>query len=79
MYDYSKLCGRIIEKYGSRMAFAKAVGIGVSALSDRLNNKTPFRQSEIRKIASADFLDIPETEIGTYFFTLSVLKMRTEE
>lgn len=77
MYDYSKLCGKIIENYGSRLAFAKAIGMGVSALSDRLNNKTPFKQSEIKKISSPEFLNIDESEIGVYFFTDLVLKMRT--
>lgn len=69
-FEYNKLVGRIVEKYGTRTAFAAAVGMTESALSARLNNKTPFSAPEISRACAA--LGIPESDISTYFFTLKV-------
>jgi len=38
-YKYRKLIGRIIETYGTRKAFAEAVGISENYLSLKLNGK----------------------------------------
>jgi hypothetical protein len=65
--DYSKLIGRIIEKFGSRTAFAEAMGWKMEALSRRLNNKTPFQTEEY--IRACELLDIQPKEIYAYFFT----------
>ena len=64
--DYSKLIGRIIEKYGSRSAFADAIGLTQEALSRRLNNGTSFRTDEY--IKACNLLDIPPKEMHLYFF-----------
>lgn len=71
-FEYSKLKGRIIEKYGTRKAFAECIGMTASALSDRLNNKVPFSAPEIARICAEDVLDIPEKDIAIYFFTPKV-------
>ena len=65
--DYSKLIGRIIEKFGTRSAFADAMGLKHEALSRRLNNKADFKTEEY--IRACDLLDISPKEIYTYFFT----------
>lgn len=65
--NYSKLLGRIIEKYGSRASFAEAIGLKQEALSRRLNNGTTFRAEEY--IKACDLLDIPPEEMHLYFFT----------
>lgn len=65
--DYSKLKGRIIEKYGTRTAFADAIGITMESLSRRLNNGTNFKADEYVK--ACDLLDIPPKEMHLYFFT----------
>lgn len=70
-YDYSKLIGRIIELWKTRKAFCEAFGMAPSALSERLLNKKRFTQSEMKRMASPEFLDIPLTEYGEYFFTPS--------
>ena len=77
MFDFSKLIGRIIEKYGTREAFADAIGMAQSALSARLNNKVPFKPVEMWLISSPDILDIHCCEIGVYFFTPKVLNLQT--
>jgi len=67
-YDYSKLIGRIIEKFKTRRAFAEALGISEKSLSAKLSNKLPFKQREI-KLAS-NLLKIEDNEVGAYFFKL---------
>jgi len=69
-FDYRKLKGRIIEKYGSQSNFAAAYGISENTLSLKMCNKVRFTSDDI--IAISDMLDIPENEIGSYFFTKQV-------
>lgn len=69
-FDYSKLCGRITEKYGTRSKFAKSVGISEHTISIRLTGKKPFKQAEIMKFC--EVLDIPPARIPDYFFALKV-------
>ena len=68
-FDFSKLLGRIVEKFGTRKAFCEKTGIPESALSYRLSNKTRFTMDEIYRIIQPDCLDIAPAEIGIYFFT----------
>lgn len=70
MFDHSKLRGRIYEKYGRATKFAEALGISASALSWRLAGRTEFTQGEISR--ACRLLEIPDEEIGAYFFTLLV-------
>jgi len=69
-YDYSRLMGRIVEKYTTQGRFAKAMGISEHSMSNKLNNNIHFKQPEITKACS--LLDISENEIPAYFFTLEV-------
>lgn len=72
MFDYSKLKGRIYERFGNMKNFASALKISQSKLSLWLNERD-LTQSIIIKIALA--LEIPAEEIGIYFFTEKVYKM----
>ena len=65
--DYSKLLGRIIERFGTRSAFADAMGLNYEALSRRLNNKANFKPVEY--IRACELLDISPKELYLYFFT----------
>lgn len=65
--DYSKLIGRIIEKFGSRSAFAEAMGLKAEALSRRLNKGKSFKTEEY--IKACELLDILPEEMHVYFFT----------
>lgn len=69
-YDYSKLLGRITEKYGSQAKFATALELSERSLSLKLNGKTGFRQQEIDK--ACELLDVSKTDIPMYFFALKV-------
>ena len=66
-FNYSKLLGRIVEKYGTQSSFAKALSISEHSLSLKLNNKRDFKQREI--IAACQLLEIATDEIDAYFFT----------
>lgn len=70
LFNYSKLKGRIAEKFKSRKALADSIGMTPSALSNRLSGKVSFRPEEIVAICAPDCLDIAPEEIHTYFFTL---------
>ena len=76
-FDYSKLLGRIKEFGHTQSSLAKAVGMTETTMSQKLNNKSVFGQSEIRKICK--LLEISDAEIGIYFFTLKVRKTRTHQ
>ena len=65
-FDFSKLRGRIKEQFGSEKAFAEKIGMAQGRLSARLNNKIHFDGEEIA--LAAQLLNIPDEEIGTYFF-----------
>ena len=70
IFDFSKLKGRIIEKFGSQSAFAKVYKISKNSLSLKMNGKVPFSSDDIIKFSK--LLDISRHEIGEYFFTPKV-------
>ncbi|OUP19132.1 DUF739 family protein [Gemmiger sp. An194] len=69
-FDYSKLRGKIIEKYGSQNVFASKYGVSVNSLSRKMNNKTRFTSDDIVRIS--ELLEIPKERVGEYFFTPKV-------
>lgn len=71
-FDYRKLRGRIVEKFGSIKAFADAYGISTVTMSNKLNGKVAISQDDIVKMASCEMLDIPPSRYHEYFFTLAV-------
>lgn len=71
-FDFSKLRGRIIEKFGTCAAFAAVVGLPESSVSARLNNKIKIDSDEIVRWCQPDILDIPAEEIHVYFLTPKV-------
>lgn len=69
-YDYKKLLGKIVEKYGTQYLFAEALGISEHSLSMKLNNKLNFKQKEIS--SCCELLNIPEIQVSEYFFKQQV-------
>lgn len=69
-FDYSKLKGKIIEKYGSQTAFAKALGVSDATMTSKMTGKTYFSQDEIMK--SIVILGINPGAATEYFFTVRV-------
>lgn len=66
-YDYSKLRGKIVEKYGSQYNFAKAMNIGNSTLTQKMTNKAEWSQREMTKALS--LLEVDSKEVERYFFS----------
>ena len=66
MYSYSKLKGRIVERYGTQANFVRKLGISKNSMSKKLTGKTEFSQSDI--IRWAELLGIEKGEYEEYFF-----------
>lgn len=69
-FDYSKLRGRIIEKFGSQMSFAKAMDISERTLSLKMSGKRTWKQPEI--CLAINLLGLSNDDIQDYFFSLEV-------
>lgn len=69
-YDYSKLRGRITEKYGTARAFGEDMHWSEPTLYNKLCNNSYWRQDEIDK--AAKLLDISNKQITSYFFVKKV-------
>lgn len=70
VFDYSKLKGRIREKFGNNYNFAKELGCNNSTLSLKLNNQSEFSQKEI--FTAIRILNLNESDIPDYFFAVIV-------
>ena len=65
--DFSKLSGKIVEKYGTQYNFAIALGLSERSLSLKLNDKVGWRAEEMER--AIDLLDLDLNDIPAYFFT----------
>lgn len=65
-FAYDKLRGRIVEKFGSQDAFAKALGVSKQSVSKKMNGKTMFDQRDI--LGWSQLLDINLDEISAFYF-----------
>lgn len=70
--DYKMLKLKIKEVYDTQEAFAEAMGMSKTALSQRLNNVVEWKSPEIAK--ACDLLHIDLAEAYRYFFTPKVQK-----
>lgn len=74
MYQTKKLQDRIVEKYGSQMAFSKAIGMDRTTLNKLISEGREWKASNMMK--AIELLDIPATEINLYFFTPAVEELQ---
>ena len=65
-YEYRKLKGRIVEKYGTMGAFAEALGLSKQSLSLKMTGKVGLSQEDIE--LWSELLDIPQEEYGIFYF-----------
>lgn len=70
LFDYSKLRGRIVEKFKTITVFAEAVGVTKQSISSKLTSGLPFNVAEI--IRWMKLLEIDDSDVMAYFFTLQV-------
>lgn len=66
--NYSKLRGRIKEKFGNQDNFAAAMEMDRSTLSLKLNGKSDWTKQEMEK--ACIILDISLAQVYLYFFTV---------
>ena len=66
MFDYSKMLGRIKDKFGSNSNFALSMKISERSMSLKLNNKVEWKQNEIAR--AKKLLNIADEELYYYFF-----------
>ena len=66
LYNYSKLSGKISEKFGTRGAFALAMGCSERTLSLKMSGMIPWKQTEMDR--ACQILSIKIKEIPDYFF-----------
>lgn len=66
-YNYSKLKGKIRERYNTQEAFASALGIGTSTLNLKLNNRAEWTQAEMSN--ALRLLGESLEHVDSYFFT----------
>lgn len=69
-YDYSKLSGKIVEKYGTQYKFATAMGFSDRTMSLKLNNRVGWKNYEIEQ--AIDLLGLSVEDIPEYFFRKEV-------
>ena len=74
MSEYSKLRGRIVEKFGSQRAFAKKIGLSEQSVTAKLSGRTDFSTNEILEWCNK--LGIEQTEVGIYFFDKDFQKVK---
>lgn len=72
-FEYNKLRGRIKEIFGTQEKFALAMGISKTSMSNKLNGKTYFTQTEISNACILLKIHSSE-EVNKYFFTQKVQK-----
>lgn len=63
---YANLRGAIRAKYGTQEAFAEAMGMRISTLSAKLNDRSEWTKSQIKR--ACNLLGIPIAEAHLYFF-----------
>lgn len=68
-FNYSKLRGKIKEKFKTQGAFAKELGISSVSLSAKLNNRVEFSQMEMDRCC--ELLEFPKDFIPIFFYTKS--------
>lgn len=69
-YNYSKLKGRIVEKFGNNKNLSKSISLSATTLYKKLSGKEYFNQWQIEMIRKA--LEISKTEVNEYFFVYKV-------
>lgn len=76
-YKTDKLKARIVEKFGDQKTFAEALGMTESMLSRLLNEGKDWKGSMLMK--AVDLLEIPSTQVDSYFFEPAVSKGKLDE
>ena len=66
VFEYRKLRGRIVEKFGTYGNFAEDINVSMVTGSNKLRGVTQFSQDDI--VLWCEALEIPLSDSGAYFF-----------
>ena len=69
-FDYKKLKGRIVEVFGNRQEFAKAMKWSERTLSLKINGKRSWKQEDMLK--AIELLGLEISDVQEYFFKTKV-------
>lgn len=69
-FDYRKLKGKIIERYGSQQRFAQEFGCSNRTMTLKMTGKRSWKQEEI--LRATKLLGLSEKDIQEYFFNVKV-------
>lgn len=69
-FDYSKLRGRIIEKFGNQSKFALAMGWSERTMSLKITGKRCWKQPEM--CLALTLLELSDSDVPEYFFKTKV-------
>ncbi len=72
-FEYSKLRGKIVEKFGSIENFSIAMKITSTTMGLKLSNRSMWKQDEI--IIACSLLEISKDSIPDYFFCRKTLEI----
>lgn len=68
--NYSKLRGRIVERYGTLAAFAEAIGISRASVANKFSGKNGFTRKSITIWGTALDIDITDpVQVAEFFLT----------
>lgn len=65
-FNYNKLKGRIVEKFGTVDKFSTKAKMSATTIGRKLSGKSLWSQDEIMTVC--ELLEIPMDEMTTYFF-----------
>lgn len=74
MVNSGKILGRMRELGVTQDQCSKAIGVAQPTYSQKINNVRPMDLVEAEKLAK--FLEIPDTDFGSYFFSRGVAETR---
>ena len=77
IFDYSKLRGRIVEKFGTQGKFAEKMGWSERTMSLKMSGEVQWRQSDI--VQAVELLELEQEDISRYFFTYNVKKSEQKD
>lgn len=69
-FDYDKLRGKIIEKFGNQYRFAAAMGWSERTMSLKITGKRSWKQTEI--CLAISLLGLSDLDVPEYFFKTKV-------
>ncbi len=72
--DFSKLSGRIVEKFVTQSNFAVAMGLSERSISLKLNGKVSWKDDEIEK--AIKLLELAVEDIPKYFLQEKFKKLK---